>query len=309
MLTLHQTRIAFRLLFLLPVALLGLAILGVGVVRLVAELSGTPTAEDTVSGLLMLGLAILPLGSVALVTMVSLVRPHPLPPPPLSAMAPRSRQAHDRLDIDPQSLRQPAQSLGLEVSQTPAANGLRLLRRDSWKAGYLAMMVMVMLAAVIVPPSLSSGALAFAPINVLLVGVGVWVSLFLVLLAMPIATRRVDFLPAEDALVIADGERERLFGLSRLKALDVELRSESRRDAETEHTISKSWHPALIGWFEVDGRELTPFALITGPRTSAWDLARQHRSVMAGIAEPIARSLAIPTDRPDGAPPNELAYD
>jgi hypothetical protein len=309
MLTLRQARIVFRFLFLLPVALLGLAILGVGIVRTVDELSGTPTPEDTASGLLMLGLALLPLGSALIVGWAIARRPQRFPPPEPSAIAPRSERSTTRIDIDPLALRQPAQSLGLGVSRIPASDGLRLVRRDHWSVGYLAVMVLMMLAVLIGPPSIASGALAFAPINIWLVSVGVWISLFLVLLAMPTATRRVDFLPAEDALVIADGGRERVFGLSRLKALDVELRSESRRDAETGHTNSKSWHPALIGWFEVDGREWTPFALIKGPRTKALDQAEHHRSEMAAIAEPIAQGLSVATEKPEAACPDTLAYD
>lgn len=309
--TLGQTRIVFRLLFLLPIGVLGLALLGIGLSRLVAELSGRITPDGTLSGFGTLMVSLLPLGAFGLIFWLVVRRPQKLPRPEPDALAPESsvgiwRHAED-LEIE--GLRDSADRLGLEIEGRSPSAALSLVRKDRWRFGYLVALIVVLIATWVAPPTIENGGLALTPINAGLAVFGTWLGLYLLLLTLPISTRRIEFRPEHNALVLSDGRRSRRFGLSRLKFLEVRLRSESTRDSEIQQARATRHHPALIGWFEVEDRGLCPFRLIDGPREKDRNRAENHRKDLQLIAERIARSFGVETGLPPKADQESVPYE
>lgn len=310
MLTLRQSRVIFFCLFLLPVFLLALAMLGVGAMRTSAEWSGTPTAADTLSGPATLAFGLLLLTVCMLIIWAKFRRRQGLSPPAQADIAPRAECfGLRRHQINFARLEKHASMLDLECDQTAGEDGFGLILRDRWRFGYLVTLMLLVLAVCVIPPTVSSGSLAFAPLNPVLVALCVWISLFLVLLALPTATRRVDFLPERDALLLADGRRQRVFGLSRLQSLEVRLESESSHDSDIQQPRSTRWHAQLIGWFEVDGCELTAFVLITGPRSRNREQAERYHSTMTALADTIAHVLSVSVGRPDTVDVDVIAHE
>jgi len=309
--TLRQTRVIFRLLFLLPVVVLGVGLFGLGVVRIAAEWTGSAGEGESISGLATLAISVIPLVPSLLLTWLFARRPQRQPPPAQASVAPRasSQKRATSPSLDPTLLMRQAEALGLEAGRSSASSGLRILRRDHWHPGYLVAAALLMLTVCVLPPSIAAGSLEITPLNTALVAFGTWISLFLILIALPVSTRSIDFIPAEDTLVIQDGRRRRIFGLSRIQALEVKLQSESTRDSEIQQPRSTRWHPQLIAWIEADGRGLTPFELITGPRSGDRSRAERHAAEMAALAEPIARVLSISIGRPEGVQSEQLAYE
>lgn len=307
--TRRQTRIAFRLVFLLPVAVLGIAMLLTGAARTLAEWQGQSIPDDLLGGLPTMALSLLPLGACILITWVIARRPQPLPPPPPDSIAPGNQTSVWRPLSDPRALEAAGSALGLEIAQEKNGRGLSLTQRHHWTMGALLTGAALVLLAWVGPPSLKHGELAFAPINTVLLAFGSYLALFCVLMALPLSTRKSEFRPKDDALIITVGRRSRLAGLSRLRALEVRLVSRSLRDSEIQAASSTSWHPLLVGWLDTDQRGLTPFALIEGPRRDKREAAEQLREQMAIVAKQIAEASGAAIGPPAGAEGDAIPYD
>ena len=307
--TRRQTRIAFRLVFLLPVAALGIAMLLAGAARTLAEWKGHSVPEDLLGGLPTMAISLLPLGACILITWVIARRPQRLPPPPPESIAPGSKASSWRPLSDPRAAESAGSALGLEVTHEKNGQGLSLTQRHSWSTGALIAGAALVLAALIVPPSLNRGTLALGPIDTVWLAFGVYLALFCLLMALPLSTRKSKFRPEDDALIITVGRRSRHAGLSRLRALEVRLVARSLRDSEIQAASSTSWHPLLVGWLDADQRGLTPFALIEGPRSDKRETAERSREQMAILAKQIAEASGVAIGQPAGAERNAIPYD
>lgn len=308
--TLRQTRIAFRLLFLLPAGLLGLTLMGVGAMRTVAEWRGDASADGTLSGLATMAVSLIPLGTFLLISWLFVRRPQKLPFPPPASFAPRSQGRFSMVgQLDTASIGDAASKLEIEFESDPKSSAFALLHTDPWHVGYLVALSLILAATWILPPSLAAGTLAVTPINVGLAVLGVWIGSFLLLLALPISRHSVEFRPESNTLLIRDGRRGKSFGLSRLSALEVRLLSESTRDSEIQQARNTRLHPALIGWFEVDRRGLTPFKLIAGPREEKRFRAESHRDHMQVMAEQLTAVLGVKAGPPEAADGEALPYE
>jgi hypothetical protein len=315
--TLRQTRIAFRFLFLLPAAALGLALFATGLLRSIAQFGGAAIPEDTMSGPAALALSLLPLTAVALIAWVLIRRPQKLPPPSAASIAPALGTGEEEPARGPASarrfdlghIRPHVDALGLELESERARPSIALVKEHRWAPGYLLAALVIVLAAWLLPPSLAAGSLAPAPINGGLLGVGIWIALVPLLLALPLSDRRVELNPDRDEIRILEGRRVRVLGLSRLLSLEVRTMSESMRDSEIQAPSSTRRHALLIAWIEADGRGPTPFTLIGGPRQQCLDRARSDEARMTEIAAGLARGLGCSTGQPDGANGDEAPYD
>jgi len=167
----------------------------------------------------------------------------------------------------------------------------------------------LILAAWIGPPSLNHGGLARGLIDALWLAFGVYLALFCLLLALRLSTRKSEFRPQDDALIITVGRRSRRAGLSRLRALEVRLVARSLRDSEIQVASSTSWHPLLVGWFDTDQRGLTPFTLITGPICDKREAAEQLSEQMTIVAKEIAKASDVAIGPQAGAEDDAIPYD
>ncbi len=307
--TRRQTRIASRLVFLLPVAALGIAMLLAGAARTLAAWQGQSIPDDLLGGLPTMAISLVPLGACALIAWVIARRPQRLPPPAPESIAPGSRASVWRPLADPCAVEAAGSALGLEVGLETNGQGLTLTQRHRWSAGALVAGVGLILAAWIGPPSLNHGGLALGPIDALWLAFGVYVALFCLLMALPLSTRRSEFRPQDDALIITVGRRSRLAGLSRLRALEVRLVARSLRDSEIQAASSTSWHPLLVGWLDTDQRGITPFSLIEGPRSHKRESAEWSREQMEIVAKQIAEASGAAIGPPAGAEGNAIPYD
>ena len=307
--TRRQTRIAFRLVFLLPVAALGIAMMLTGAARTLAAWQGQSIPDDLLGGLPTMALSLLPLGACVLITWVIARRPQRQPPPPPESIAPGSKAAVWRPLADPRALEAAGSALGLEIAHEENGQGLSLTQRHRWTTGALLSGAALVLIAWIGPPSLNHGTLALGPIDALWLAFGVYLALFCLLLALPLSTRKSEFRPKDDAVIIRVGRRSRHAGLSRLRALEVRLVAQSIRDSEIQVASSTSWHPLLIGWLDADQRGPTPFSLIEGPRRDKREAAEQLSEQMAIVAKQIAKASGVATGQPAGAERDVIPYD
>ena len=307
--TRRQTQIASRLVFLLPVAALGIAMLLAGAVRTLAAWQGQSIPDDLLGGLPTMAISLVPLGACALIAWVIARRPQRLPPPTPESIAPGSKASVWRPLSDPRALEAAGSTLGLEIAHEKNGQGLSLTQRHRWTMGPFLVGAALVLVAWIGPPSLNDGSLAFGPINTVLLAFSAYLALFCLLMALPLSMRKSEFRPKDDALIITVGRRSRLAGLSRLRALEVRLVARSLRDSEIQVASSTSWHPLLVGWLDTDQRGLTPFALIEGPRSDKRETAEWSREQMEIVAEQIAKASGAAIGRPAGAEGDAVPYD
>ena len=307
--TRRQTRIASRLVFLLPVAALGIAMLLAGAVRTLAAWQGQSIPDDLLGGLPTMAISLVPLGACALIAWVIARRPQRLPPPTPESIAPGSKASVWRPLSDPRALEAAGSALGLEIAHEKNGRGLSLTQRHRWTMGPLLVGAALILVAWIGPPSLNQGTLVLGPIDALWLAFGVYLALFCLLMALPLSMRRSEFRPKEDALIITVGRRSRLAGLSRLRALEARLVARSLRDSEIQVASSTSWHPLLVGWLDTDQRGLTPFALIEGPRSDTHEEVERSREQLEIIAKQIAKASGVAIGRPTGAEGDAVPYD
>jgi len=127
--TRRQTRIASRLVFLLPVAALGIAMLLAGAARTLAAWQGQSIPDDLLGGLPTMAISLVPLGACALIAWVIARRPQRLPPP-----APESRRVSCPQTpppawphcSPPSPRRNPSSSLALHAPGTGAESRARV---------------------------------------------------------------------------------------------------------------------------------------------------------------------------------------